>query len=209
MMAYLSDFLKLLEKNVIISGYIILCLFIIHLINYVLFRYRLNQWISILPRNKKGIIGIIFAPIIHNSWGHFVNNIIPLFILINLAMFGGIPQFIFITIVFIISQGILVWIFARKGYHLGASGLIMSYIGYFIVFGFINPNVQTIIIGIICIYYFGSSLIANLFKVGKLVSIEGHLFGFIIGVLLAMYIHHYGFPNIIFIKGIKEPVIVI
>ena len=77
---------------------------------------------GILPRHISGLIGIITYPLIHANFNHLISNSIPLLFL-GLGLFYFYPESalkVFAVIYFI--PGILIWLFARTAYTIGASG---------------------------------------------------------------------------------------
>lgn len=81
----------------------------------------------------------------------------------------------------LVSGGIL-WLIGRRAIHVGASGLIMGYWGYLLVYAYQHPSILSYVLAIICIYYFGG-LLLSIFPKEDSVSWEGHLFGLFAGIL--------------------------
>ena len=88
--------------------------------------------------------------------------------------------------------------------HIGASGLVMGYWGFVLVNAYHSPSFIAIAVAAVCLYYF-SSLFANLMPQGEKVSWEGHVFGFLAGIIttftyphIAVYLIQHGivpFPS--------------
>jgi len=180
----LTFIISMIKANLWFTLSIIGGLWVIQIVN-VISRYQLNL-LGIRPRKFFGLIGIVCAPFLHGDFKHLFFNSIPLWLLINLILISGKMHFYIVTAVIALSSGFAVWLLGRKGVHIGASGLIMGYWGYLLVQACLYPNVMTVIIGILVIYYLGG-LIANLVPIRKYVSWEGHLFGFLAGVLMAWF----------------------
>jgi len=140
---------------------------------------------GILPRNGKGLLGIITSPLIHADWKHLFDNSIPAFLL-SLALFyfyRGISYRIFFLIYFIGNA--LVWIVGRDAYHIGASGIIYGLTAFLFLSGFIRRIRNLMAISLIVVFMYGS-LVWGLLPYDYKVSWEGHLMGAIAGVLLAI-----------------------
>lgn len=145
---------------------------------------RLNI-LGIYPRHWFGLVGILFSPFLHSNFGHLLFNSIPLFVLgLALLASGGTINFIWVTLFIMVLGGFAVWLFARKGMHIGASGVISGYFGYILMSAYKQPGVITILLAILAIYYFGG-IFAGLFPREKKTSWESHLFGFLSGILCA------------------------
>lgn len=151
--------------------------------------YRLNI-LGIWPRKMFGWMGIPFSPFLHGNFSHFFFNMLPLFIFSNLIVLQSLHTFYIVTAYIIGIAGILIWAFARSGIHVGASALIMGYLGYLLIGAYYKPTALSFVIGVGCFIYFGGMLI-NLFPdANKQVSWEGHVFGFIAGMATAVLIKH-------------------
>lgn len=175
--------LSLFLAHLPVALLIVAGLWVIQIINASL-HYRLNV-LGIYPRHPIGLIGIIFAPFLHGNFSHLFLNSIPLVILIDFLLITGIHTFIYVTIIIIVLSGLATWLFARKAIHIGASSVVMGYWGYLLINAYEHPSNTSIILAILCIFYFGSMWL-NLFPTGKKTSWEGHVFGFLAGLIAAL-----------------------
>jgi membrane associated rhomboid family serine protease len=163
---------------------IIAGLWIIQCINFAL-GYRLNA-LGILPRSPSGLPGILLAPLLHGNFSHLLFNSIPLFLLMNLVLLTGMPEFIIVTLLITIISGFCVWLLGRKALHVGASGVIMGYWGYLMTNAILYPSIITVLLVIFCFYYFAGLFASLMPKAGT--SWESHVFGFVSGLLVS-YAH--------------------
>ncbi len=156
----------------------------------ILWLINIGNWLTgsylnifgILPRRLFGLIGILFAPILHDGFRHLFFNTIPLFVLgIALLATEGTVNFIWITLVIVVLSGLAVWLIARQGVHIGASGLISGYFSYILVTAYQHPSAIDVIIAGLAFYYFGGILL-GLLPMKKKVSWEAHLCGFLAGI---------------------------
>jgi membrane associated rhomboid family serine protease len=171
--------IHLLQTNIHLTLIILGCLWLIHLLNFCI-GYRLNA-LGIYPRKIRGLKGIVFAPLLHGSFNHLFFNSIPLFVLVDFTLLSGIHHFISITCIIMLFSGLGTWLFARRGMHVGASSVVMGYWGYLLIDAYRHPSLITIMLAILCIYYFGG-LLFSIFPQEERVSWEGHLFGFLAGI---------------------------
>lgn len=175
-----------MATNLPITLSLIGLLFAIQILN-ALIGYRLNL-LGIWPRKIFGWIGIPFCPFLHGNFSHLFFNMLPLFIFSNLIMLNGLHVFLMVSTWIIGISGLLIFLFARSGIHVGASALIMGYLGYLLIGVYYQPTALSFVIGATCFYYFGGMLI-NLFPdSNKQVSWEGHVFGFISGIATAFIV---------------------
>jgi membrane associated rhomboid family serine protease len=159
---------------------ILLLLWLIQLVNFLV-GYRLNI-LGIYPRNIFGLPGIFFSPFLHGNASHLFFNTIPLFLLLNLMLTFGTDVFYRVSGFIIIVGGSLVWLFGRKGIHVGASGLIMGYLGFVLTQAYFTQSPFSLVLGGLGIYYCGG-LLLNLLPQEVRTSFEGHIFGFAAGIL--------------------------
>ncbi|EKD70992.1 MAG: rhomboid family transporter protein [uncultured bacterium] len=171
------------KENLPISLYFLAILFGIHILNFIL-KYRLNI-LGIQPRAEWGFIGIPFSPFLHGNFSHLIFNAIPLFIFSNFILLQGANLFYIVTAIIILISGLLIWLFARPGIHIGASSLIMGYFGFIVIDIYLKPTALSIVIGLVALFYFGG-MFSNLFPDrDKQISWEGHVFGFVAGIITA------------------------
>lgn len=162
---------------------------LIHLIQYV-FELKFTNY-GIYPRNGKGLIGILTSPLIHGSFSHLFNNSIPILIL-GSTLFYFYKEIAFKVSVWIyLMVGIWTWVYAREAYHIGASGFLYGLFSFLLVSGFIRRNAQLISLSFAVIFLYGS-LVWGIFPIDVKVSFEGHLWGFVAGIILAVYYRKQG-----------------
>jgi membrane associated rhomboid family serine protease len=151
---------------------------------------------GIRPLEADGLLGIIWAPLLHANWQHLVANTLPALVLGFLMTLAGLSRFIFATAIVWIVGGLGTWLIGNVGVHcpyvgvscetnhIGASGLIFGWLTFLIVFGFFTRNVWEIVVGVIVLFVYGSVLLGVLPGTPG-VSWQGHLAGAIGGVLAA------------------------
>ncbi|MCK4607996.1 MAG: rhomboid family intramembrane serine protease [Gammaproteobacteria bacterium] len=174
------------QQNIHLVLGIIAILYLINLVNALL-GYRLNI-LGIWPRSLHGLPGIVFCPFLHGNFNHLFFNSIPLFILMNIILLKGKLIFYSVTFAITILSGFAVWLLGRPAIHVGASSLIMGYFGYLFTEAYFHPSTITIILAIVCVYYFGGLIIAAIIPNGKQnISWEGHILGLVAGFITAYF----------------------
>lgn len=140
--------------------------------------------LGILPRNFSGLVGIFTSPLIHGGFSHLISNTAPL-IFMGLGIFYFYPKVAYkvFTIIYL-GTGILVWIFAREVYHIGASGIIYGFVSFLFFSGIFRKDNRSIALALIVILFYGG-LIWGVLPIEKGVSWESHLFGAIAGIIAA------------------------
>lgn len=138
--------------------------------------------LGIRPRRPLGLIGILFAPFLHGDFGHLLFNTVPLFCLGIFVMSLGLNSFIFATVLICLLSGFAVWLIGRRGIHIGASALIAGYFGFVVGIAYEKPTFTTFFVAGVALYYFGGILL-SLFPSEEGTSWEGHLTGFLAGLI--------------------------
>ncbi len=177
------------EKNKVLNALIypvffVLIIGLVHSVQYV-FEIRLTHY-GIFPRDSKGLIGIVTSPLLHGSFSHLFNNSIPILILGSSLFFFYKEIALKVTLWIYLMVGVWTWIYAREAYHIGASGLLYGLFSFLLVSGFIRRNTQLISLSFAVIFLYGS-LVWGIFPIDVKISFEGHLWGFVAGVILAIY----------------------
>lgn len=149
---------------------------------------RLGRLLGIRPRHLLGLLGIVFSPFLHRDIGHLIANTVPFLVLGWLILLQdtiqGSSDFYVITATILLIGGLGTWIFGRDAIHLGASGLVFGYIGFLLAGLYVGPTILTLGFALIVFWMYGNQLWGMLPSSSeKAVSWEGHLFGFVGGIV--------------------------
>ena len=139
---------------------------------------------GIVPRTVDGLWGIALAPFLHAGFGHALSNTVPLLMLGALVAARGWQTLLGVTLFVVLLGGAGVWLVARGGSHIGASGLVFGYFGYLVARGWYDRRIVSILIAVVVMVVYGGLLLGVL-PTGGRVSWEGHLTGLVAGVLAA------------------------
>ena len=154
---------------------------------FVISSYSFDRF-GISPRNVIGLRGIFFAPFLHGNLPHLIANTVPFLSLGWLTMLQETSDFWRVTGVTMLVGGLGVWLIGQTGsIHIGASILIFGYLGFLLFRGYFQRNTPSIALSIIVGVFYGS-LIWGVLPTRAGISWEGHLFGFIGGVIAARWI---------------------
>ncbi len=175
-----------IQANLEILGWITAILWGIFFINQLLGGILLI--LGITPRKVYGLPGILCAPFLHAHFNHLFFNTIPLLVLSAFILVHGLPYFMLTSLAITLLSGTLVWLFAKPGLHVGASGVITGYWGFLIVGIYQEGSATAILLGIVSLYYF-AGIFFGIFPSEKGVSWEGHLFGLIAGIATAFWLN--------------------
>jgi len=161
--------------------------FLMWLVFTIEYSYQIDLGIlGIYPRTLHGLLGILFAPILHGSLAHLLSNTFPLLFLGTLLYFfydhiGGI---VFFRCYFVTN--FLVWLLSpRLSYHIGASGLIYGLASFLILYGILRQDFLSLTISIIILFVYGGAILSGILPTDPHISWEAHLFGAITGAATA------------------------
>ncbi len=164
---------------------VVASLWVVHLLNF-LCGYHFNHW-GIIPRRARGLVGIPLSPLLHANSGHLFFNSVPLVVLLSMFLANGWQFALYISVILIVVSGTLLWLIGQHGVHIGASSLIMGYIGYLLANAYFYPTLSTILIAGLVLLYFGNALFSIFPQANKNLSWTGHLAGLLSGVALGAY----------------------
>lgn len=137
-----------------------------------------------------GLVGVLFAPLLHSSWVHLIGNSVPFLVLGCLAAAEGARRFWAVTAIIVVVGGVGTWAVNAPGtLTVGASGLVFGYFGYLVVRVFapgrVAHRILYAVVALVVISVYGATMLAGVFAAGAGVSWQGHLFGAIGGGLAA------------------------
>lgn len=143
------------------------------------------SYLGIYPRTLSGLKGVVLSPFLHGSIGHLYNNSIPVFVLLTILLSFYRKQALKVVFAGILLSGLITWCIGRSSYHIGASGLIYVLTGFIFFKGILARHFRLIALSLLIIFVYGG-LVWYLFPVDEQISWEGHLGGFISGLVLAV-----------------------
>jgi membrane associated rhomboid family serine protease len=139
---------------------------------------------GVIPRTYDGLFGILTAPLIHESWGHLINNTLPLIVLGALILVRGIDEFLFVLLCTTLISGLGVWIFGASGNHIGASGLVYGFAGFLLFRSAFDRNWRSLLVTLVVAIGYSTVLASGLIPHDR-ISWTSHFFGFAGGFVAA------------------------
>ena len=128
-------------------------------------------------------------PLIHDKFDihHLLNNSIAFLLLTTLLAYSYRKVFLPVLLISWISCGALLWGFAENhnAYHIGMSGVIYALFSFLFVSGIIRRYFPLQALSFLVVFLYGS-LIWGIFPIDQHISWEGHLAGFVSGIILAI-----------------------
>lgn len=140
---------------------------------------------GVLPRTTEGLVGLLTMPLVHGDLGHIAANSAPLAILLAALWYLYREVALPVSLFSYFTPSLWVWAMARQEWHIGASGMIFALAFFLFMSGVLRKEIRTLALSLIIAFLYGG-MIWGLFPGEEGVSWEGHLFGAITGILLAV-----------------------
>jgi len=143
---------------------------------------------GIIPRQMKGLWGILFSPLIHTGFLHVATNTVGILIVGSILMIYSLPTFFTVTGFVWLFGGFMVWCVARSGGDIvGASCLVFGWFGYIIVTPcFTRPlSIKGLALAVLAGVLYGG-LLFGVFPKDPRITWEATICGLISGVCASM-----------------------
>jgi membrane associated rhomboid family serine protease len=144
-----------------------------------LFHLHLQRF-GIYPRTQAGLLGILFAPLLHANLQHLLANAAPLYVLLVLLLSNPAyhPSR---TLAFIwFASGLGTWLIGREAIHIGASSIVFGLASFLIIAGLLMRSWWAAFVAIFVAICYGGIFYGVLPQEGP-ISWEGHLSGALAG----------------------------
>lgn len=145
--------------------------------------------LGVYPRTWHGLLGVIFAPLIHGTWQHLISNSLVLMVLGVVLLYGYPRASRFVLPLVWLGSGLGVWLFARNSYHFGSSGLAHGLMFFIFVSGILRRDRLSIALSLIVFFLYGG-MVWTIFPQQPGISYESHFFGAVMGVIAAFGFRH-------------------
>jgi len=138
------------------------------------------------PREFWGLRGIIASPLIHADLPHLISNSVPLLLLTSTIFFFYKKVATRAYLMIYILTGLMVWIFARRVFHIGASGVVYGLVSFIFWNGIFRRSLQSIVLALVVTVLY-SGYFAGILPNQEGISWESHLLGALVGIFVAYY----------------------
>ncbi|WP_373542569.1 rhomboid family intramembrane serine protease [Chamaesiphon sp.] len=174
-----------IRTQILILGTIVGLMWGLEVLDTFVFGRALDTF-GILPRQPIGLRGIFFSPFLHSNFNHLSANTVPFVILGWLIMAQSVTNFVLVSVICAVLGGVGTWVFGASGLHIGASGVIFGYLGFLLARYYFDRRLSSGLVALFVGTTYGSVLWGVLPSVPG-ISWEGHLFGFLSGIVAARF----------------------
>ena len=175
--------LKISKSIFLIPIVYIVAIWLIYWIE-ISFSFNFNKY-GVFPRTLVGFRGVFLTHFIHSNTSHLFNNSIPLFVLLSSLFYFYKEVAYKVLLLGGFFAGFLTWIIARESYHIGASGIVYLLFSFVFFSGMIKKHYRLVSLSLVIIFLYGS-MIWYVLPIKEGVSWEGHLSGFLVGLVFAI-----------------------
>ena len=143
---------------------------------------------GIFPREMFGLRGVLFAPLIHDHSDirHLLSNSAPVVILSTIILYFYRRVATRSMLMIYLLTGLTVWLFARRVFHIGASGLVYGMVSFVFWSGIFRRSLKSVILALIVTILY-SGYFWGILPNQEGISWESHLLGALTGIFTAYW----------------------
>ncbi len=170
-----------------VLAYIVAFAWLLFTFNSLLLNKQLNRW-GVRPHTLSGLLCMPLAVFLHSNLGHIRGNTEGFLVFGGrLLLLKGVQTFTLVSLVVFLADGLGTWLFGdEKSNHYGASGMVLGYFGFLLLRGYFERDTTSALLSMLMAAFFITNLAYLEPREG--ISFEGHLFGFLGGVIAAIYL---------------------
>ena len=149
--------------------------------------------LGLRPREWSGLLGVVFAPLLHANFEHLLGNTLPLLVVGTTMLYlypRATPR---VLPAVYLGPGLAVWLFGRSAVHIGASGIIYGLVAYVLLAGLIRRDRRAIGASLMVCFMYGT-MVWGVLPIRTGVSWETHLAAAVIGLGLALALRRFDIP---------------
>lgn len=179
-----------------VIGFPILFVMMMWIVFWIEVRFGWNfNFLGILPQKVEGLPGIVMGPFIHSSLKHLFNNSVPMLVL-STALFYFYRNIRWKVFLYgLLITGVFTWLIGRPAMHIGASGVVYMLAAFLSFKGILSKQYQLTALAFVVVFLYGS-LLWYVFPIDPEISWEGHLSGFGVGVVFALFFKENPIENV-------------
>lgn len=161
--------------------YLIPAIWLTFILSWVL---PLNRF-GLVPRESRGLFGIVSMPFLHQDFKHLISNTVPLAVLLALLFKTTAGATTVVVLTQLLGGGLL-WLVGRRANHIGASLMVFALTGFHITNGLVQVKLSTVAIALLVAALYGTTFLTSINPWRRGSSWDGHLCGFLGGAGMAV-----------------------
>jgi membrane associated rhomboid family serine protease len=145
-------------------------------------------------------------PFLHADFKHLLSNSFPLFCLLFAIIYFFKRTALTILLLLYFFTGLLTWIIAKEGIHIGASGIVYAMAFFITTISIIKKEVHLMAYTLIIVFLYGSivwGFFPTLFP-DRQISWQGHLAGALTGIIIAFPFRRKGMNRKVYFEEEEE-----
>jgi membrane associated rhomboid family serine protease len=183
-MARTVNLRRRLLRQAIVLGSFVGVLWLLEILDALFLRGVLDGF-GIAPRTLTSLPAVLAAPFLHAGFGHLMANTIPFVVLGWMVMWRRTSDLFVVFLASAVASGLGVWLFGgAHTLHLGLSGVIFGFFGFLLARGYYERSAGAIGVALVAFLLYGG-ILWGVLPLQQGVSWQGHLFGFVGGVVTA------------------------
>lgn len=143
------------------------------------------------PRSIEGLVGIISTPFLHGSFEHIKGNTLSFLTLSTFLIFFYRSIAFPVLGWLYVASGVVLWLIAGGGNHIGASGVIYGLAAFLFLSGIVRRDPFLLRVSLAVAFLYGS-IVWWVLPIDPQVSWEGHMAGVVVGSVLAVVYRNRG-----------------
>lgn len=184
-----DDKLKVFDALLFNAAFLVV-IWTLWLIEYAEPGINIKAW-GTRPRSIEGLVGIISTPFLHGGFEHIKGNSLSFLTLSSfLIFFYRSIAFPVLGWLYLVS-GVILWLIAGSGNHIGASGVIYGLASFLFLSGIVRRDPFLLRVSLAVAFLYGS-IIWWVLPIDPHISWEGHLAGAFVGSVLALVYRNRG-----------------
>ena len=181
--------LKEIRSSILVPATLVIMMALVEL-GELVFELDLGQF-GVFPRKVSGLLGVFTYPFIHSDWKHLTNNSSAILVLGTMLYYFYRPVASKTLLWVYLMSGVWLWIGGRPNFHIGASGIVYALFGFLFFSGLLRRHLKLMALSMLVVFLYGS-LVWGIFPVDHQISYEGHLFGLLAGIVVAIVYRNQG-----------------
>jgi membrane associated rhomboid family serine protease len=145
---------------------------------------------GLIPRQVRGLWGVVTMPFLHDSYAHLASNTLPFVAIGWVVMLSGLRAWTVVTVATVVLGDFATWLVAPSNtVVVGASGLVFGWLGYLLARALFSRRLKWILTAVAVLFFFGTLLVGLFPTLNSNVSWQAHVCGFAAGGFVGFVLH--------------------